>query len=48
MLEYLRMQKNLLIPGIALVVILFFGAAYLMTKEKETTSPSVASMNQEV
>ena len=47
MLEYLRMQKNLLIPGISIVVLLFAGAAYFLSTNEEVVPSPVASSNQE-
>lgn len=41
------MQKNLLIPGIAIVVLVFLGAAYFLTTDKVPATPAVSS-GQEV
>jgi plastocyanin len=44
MVECVRMQKTLLIPGIIIVVLLFLGAAYLLSATEETSvTPSVSS-----
>lgn len=42
------MQKNLLIPGIVLVVLVFLGAAYVLSTKKEAPVAPVVSSTQEV